>query len=576
MSYQIGKGSLYLGNVKWSTDNANVMLFSALDTEEHKAQGKTARNNFMKNHLTKVKSNVIWYDPNTYVDIKGRIKSVDSVNYCYYEPDPDILDIPLCCFVTNYEYQSANTTRLYLTLDTWQTYIYDTNLYQSYIERAIIPKSLDSALYNTLPEPISAQCDVQHLIKNILTTDEWSPRWVLHSTSRYESDKEYHYEGNGTSNTFAEYGAYIPDKATLKNIIKEYGRKSPEEIASDVGSASGNTTWKDWVNSIFDGTAGQDVIEAVKSTTSVADLQDHRNELIGLYGVPKWIIDNYGTGSLDNLDNRNVEVDVTINLNSSSLANGYTPRNKKLLSSVCRAYVLANRTGLKIPFKPELFEYPATHTPASSTTLTLRGIAMSTQGYMYRLSNYADEQTAYGECSYNAERRVGYDSNTGLNKMLSLIGAGSQLISAGAELGTSIATKNPLAIGQGVGGFVGSGISAIDQIGTKESHFGSNGDLLRTRGLYSQLHFYEVNPRTDQCQAIDNFFDMYGYTINRHWNIANYTNNRSLWNYVKTQNADLRTFAPSQYEQEIKGIFNNGVRIWHDYENFANYSQPNN
>ena len=577
MSYSIGKGKLYVGNVKWSNDYANVMLFATdLSTTEAKAQGKTRRNAFMKKQLREVKTNVIWYDPNSFVDIKGRIKSIDNVNYCYYEPDTDILDTPLCCFVTRYEYIAPSTTRLYLELDVFQNYIYDTNLYQSYIERAIIDKSLDSPLYNTLPEPISAQCDVQHELKDdtehstgILTRDDWSPSWVLHCASR-KVGKEYHYEGNGSSNTFGEYGCYIPNKEKLQSLIADYGRKSP----ADALGSDPDDKYSNWIADLLTG-ATLEKIGNLIATWSISDLQDHRDELIGLYGVPKWVIDNYDGDDKDNLDNRNVEKKVNIALNSSHLAvkdendKYYYPRNKKLLSSICRAYVLANRTGLKIPFKPELFT-------SDTTTLTLRGIAMSTQGYMYRLSDYLDEQTSYGEVSYNAERRVGFDSNTGLNKMLSLIGAGSQLVSAGVNIGQNIASKDVIGSAQSIGSFIGAGVSAIDQIGTQESHFGSNGDLLRTRGTYSQLHFYEVNPRIDQVRAIDNFFDMYGYTINRHWNIANFTNNRSVWNYVKTQNADLRVYAPANYENQMKQIFNNGVRIWHDYDKYANYSVANN
>lgn len=598
MSYNIGKGSLYVGNVKWSSDYKNVMLFaSSLDNDNDKSEGKTKRNNFMKNHLTKIKSNVIWYDPNQYVDIQGRIKKIDSVNYCYYEPDTDILDTPLCCFVTGYQYMSANTTRLFLSLDVWQTYIYDTNLYQSYIERAIISKSLDAPLYNTLPEPISAQCDVQHELNDdtegdgILSDEDWSPRWVLHSASHYYSaDGKYHYEGNGTENTFGEYGCYVDSVETMQKIIKHFGRQGlgdtlnqMKENIENVGDTIAGFDSEKWSNLILelmgvpvDDPTISEIMDMLGKGFSVAQYQDHRDELIGLYAVPKWVIDKAQSKgeTMTDLDNRVLDKECVITLNQKHLAvknndgTYYTPRNKKILSSVCRCYVLANRTGLKIPFKPELFT-------SSKTTLTLRGIAMSTSGYQYRLSNYSDEQTAYGEVAYNSERRVGFDNNTGLNKTLALIGAGTQLVEAGASLGGAVASGNAVATVSGIGSFIGAGMSAIDQVGTQEAHFGSNGDLLRVKRLYSQLHFYEVNPRLDQVQAIDNFFDMYGYTINRHWNIANFTNNRSNWNYVKTQNADLRVFAPADYEQIMKNIFDSGVRIWHKYDEYADYSEEN-
>ena len=61
MSYANGNpnGKLYVGNVKWSNDYKNVMLF---DT-------RIKRNEFLESHLTLLKENVIFINPNRYVDI---------------------------------------------------------------------------------------------------------------------------------------------------------------------------------------------------------------------------------------------------------------------------------------------------------------------------------------------------------------------------------------------------------------------------------------------------------------------------------------------------------------------------
>ena len=86
-------------------------------------------------------------------------------------------------------------------------------------------------------------------------------------------------------------------------------------------------------------------LTALSSGLSLAQFQDHRDELIGLYAVPKWVIDNYG-GNTKNLDNRNVETSLHFSISNSVIdsggSNSYTPRNKKLLTSICRAFVLAN------------------------------------------------------------------------------------------------------------------------------------------------------------------------------------------------------------------------------------------
>jgi len=560
-------GKLYIGNVKWSNDYKNVMLFASA----------AARDTFLKNHLTLIKSNVIFYNPNGYIDVKKKIENVESINYVLYINDSDISETSYCCFVTNFEYIAPRTTRLYVELDVFQMYHYSTSYYQSFIERAIIDKDDDAMDFNLLPEPINAPLIYEKELTQIGTTEKWQPIWVLHSASYYEySDHKYYYQGIGTDNTFGEYGRFIDNITELKTVLQNYGRKSAAEIADDVGQASGNQTWKDWINAMFAGTAGTDVIEAVKSTTSVADLQDHRDELIGLYAIPKWLYDEYidGGGNTNYATNERISVNFPLTVNNLNLANGYSPRNKKILSSVCRGYILANFTGLQIPYKPELF--------SGTPSITLYGITMSTSGYQFYISDYEDYQTAHGEVAYASERRVGYDANTGINKALSLIGAG-----AGVASGATQIASGGMGILTGTGAIGQSLVSAIDSLGTKEQHFGNNGDLLRITGARPQLRWYELNPSVSECQAIDNFFDMYGYTIHKHQNPLKYIYTyeqgaynrnkplRKYWEYIKTENVNMKCAAPSDYENKLKSIFNSGVTIWNDYDEFGDYSNSN-
>ncbi len=113
---------------------------------------------------------------------------------------------------------------------------------------------------------------------------------------------------------------------------------------------------------------------------------------------------------------------------------------------MARVYILANYTGLKLAFKPELF----TDTP----NLTITGITMATSGYQYAISNYKDYQQSYGEIPYTSERRVGYDANTGLNKALNVVSAGGQLASAVGTAYSGIATANPSTVISGIGSAV--------------------------------------------------------------------------------------------------------------------------
>lgn len=587
-------GKLYIGNVKWSNDYKNVMLFASA----------AARDAFLKSHLTLIKSNVIFYNPNGYIDVKRKIENVESINYALYINDSDISDTSYCCFVTNFEYIAPRTTRLYVELDVFQMYHYSTSYYQSFIERAIINKSDDSMKFNLLPEPINAPLIFEEELTQIGKASEteseadvrkkWQPVWVLHSASYYNDTKgEYQYKGIGTDNTFGEYGRFIDDVSELETLLKMYGRKGFNDTLQDfsdmldetVGALTqnGKDVIKALIQGIFSGgvatTQGWNNMTGMSTVSDVfniAEYQDHRDELIGLYAIPKWLYTQYiaDGGNQNYATNKRTSVTFPMSINSSSLANGYSPRNKKMLSSVCRGYLLANFTGLQIPFKPELF----TATPS----ITLYGITMSTSGYQFYISDYEDYQTAHGEVAYASERRVGYDANTGINKALALIGAG-----AGVASGATQIASGGAGIITGAGAVGQSLVSAIDSLGTKEQHFGNNGDLLRITGARPQLRWYELNPSVSECQAIDNFFDMYGYTIHKHQNplkyIYTYENGaynknkplRRYWQYIKTENVNMKCAAPSDYENKLKSIFNSGVTIWNDYDEFGDYSNTN-
>lgn len=563
-------GKLYLGTVKWSNDHKNVMLFA----------NKSARDTFFTTNFALIKNDVIYYSPNQYIDVRGRIKHIEHVNYAYFINDSDISDRPYCCFVTNYEYISPETTRLYIQLDVFQMYIYDVTFYQSFIERAIVTKASDATVGKyVLPEPISAKLEYESQIATIFNQSDWQPIWCLHTASYYNSnDGKYHYEGKGTNNTYGEYVRFIESQDELKTLLRMYGRASLGEAlqkisdniddAVDDWETAGKAFIKNVINGMLSGgivnAQGYSNITGMSSLTeglSLAQFQDHRDELIGLYAIPKWLKDKYVSdgGDENYADNKRTTINSeTISINQNSLANGYSPRNKKLLTSVCRSFCLANRAGFRKALKPELF--------TANPVIQLTGITTSTGGYQYHITNYKEYTDSFGEIPYNSERRVGYDANTGVNKALNLLNAGASVAGGAAALGSG-------QILSGAVGVIGGAVSAVDAVGAQGGGFGSNGDLLRVTGDRPQLRFYEINPSVESCEAIDNFFDMYGYTIQKHLNPSSYIRSRTRWNYIETRDINLTVPAPADYENELKAAFNSGVTFWHNYNTFGIYTQ---
>ena len=101
----------------------------------------------------------------------------------------------------------------------------------------------------------------------------------------------------------------------------------------------------------------------------------------------------------------------------------------------------------------------------------------------------------------------------------------------------------------------------------------NNGDVI-TASNNNTFRFYHMCLREQFAKQIDDYFSMYGYQINevKRPNITGRLN----WNYVKTIGANIQGDIPENDLNEIKGIFNNGVTLWHNTSTYLDYSQSNN
>lgn len=80
-------------------------------------------------------------------------------------------------------------------------------------------------------------------------------------------------------------------------------------------------------------------------------------------------------------------------------------------------------------------------------------------------------------------------------------------------------------------------------------------------------------PRIGYAERIDNFFQMYGYKVNRLGVPAH--NNREKWDYVKTIGCQLVGRFPAEYQLRIRQLFDQGITFWHNYEDMYAYNQKN-
>lgn len=90
-----------------------------------------------------------------------------------------------------------------------------------------------------------------------------------------------------------------------------------------------------------------------------------------------------------------------------------------------------------------------------------------------------------------------------------------------------------------------------------------NGQNLNISALAELLGVivWQCSASRDMRERAHEYFRRFGYTVGE--NIKYNTKSRQLWNYVKTSDAVISTNFGTYYSQELRRIFNAGVRIWH-------------
>lgn len=540
--------TLYVGVAPWNSDLKNVQSYASRAEQISTIQGLLSHK---YEHI-----NIIRRDSD--LILKGVNEDLTQCNYLMYQ-NADISNKWYFAFIDNVQYNSLNSVIISHTIDVWQTYQFDITYYKNLILRAHVAKSADTVGRWLAPEPISVAPEFERK-HNVFNNLSWVPQYVLHSTSVFNnSTKKYEYKGNGTGATLsAEYGIFVDDDDDVQTVVKNYGKLS----AAEALKSNDDDEYSNWIADLL---TGQTIDKAVKliSTTSISQLQDHRNELIGLYAIPAWVHD----GSNKYATNAITSKSVSVTLPTSTLACGYAPRNKKMLSSLCKAYLFYNENGFKLPLKPELFT-------SGSPSFTVKSTELSTNGFILQIGSYADYTAKTNKISYRCENRLGYDANTGLDKVLNTLTSAVGVVNAVGSVASQAFVGNVGGAVQGAVGAVQQSINMIDALGQRGVSTGASGDIMSITEKRAMPVFADVSPTEAQCRYIDDYLDVYGYAINEIGKISTYMKNRSNWNYIQVANCNIKVSAPNDDVNKLKQMFESGVTIWH--KNFGDYDQTNN
>jgi hypothetical protein len=241
--------------------------------------------------------------------------------------------------------------------------------------------------------------------------------------------------------------------------------------------------------------------------------------------------------------------------------------------------MISNNGGSDITYAWEEFS-------SSNANFTERGVV--TQGCDIKItpSNYKNTNLS-GGYDWSVSRQkfpsVSWNSNFYLNwvavngKYQEIQAGLTGLSFAGGMIGGMLTGNLGQMVGS-VGGLASSVANQAQQVReakmTPDSAKGNTntGDLNYSAGK-NCFTAYKMSIKAEYAKIIDDYFSAFGYKVNA-LKVPNITG-RTYWNYVKTIGANIEGNIPQADMDEIKGLFDRGITIWHDTTHYLDYTQNN-
>lgn len=488
------------------------------------------------------------YGTKAYVRFPKKVDEIINCNYLMFQ-NTNQSSKWYYAFIDEIEYSNDNNSIIHFTIDVLQTWYFDLNYKQSFIEREHVTNDAIGA--NTVSEPFDTG---DLFINTSVSWDKIKKDFVVIVASSVDLTKDSENFPDVGGNTYGNVYSglryyYFKNDSTLNNVIVE-------------------VTGAGKINAI-----------AYMFMYPIEGI----NQILGEYGeLNESLVPFYFTLSIP------VPTSFTYRSNSG-ITDSYTPKNNKLLTYPYCMLSATNNQGQANTYRTQDFggggagmcDFTCVSIPGPASK-----ILMYPKNYNGALNNYEniDEAItlpAYPQCSWNYDTFNAWFAQNGASWAVSQVGSVISLASTIGSFGGAVGTGN-------LGGIASNGSSLINQtlgIGsTAASIFersilpaSSSGNSGGTNILMSMesntfiVRSLQIKP--EFARIIDEAFEKIGYKVNRVKQIQFRT--RPQWNYIKTIGANITGNIPQNDLDNVKSIFDNGLTWWHVPENVGNYSLNN-
>ena len=534
------QSNITLVNVPWDNNYQNVRNFNDIG----------AQNTYFSNLFPRINFEEYTYlRKNRSIRVGVGVDEIREYNYLYYNNGDGKT---YYCFIEDYNYISENVTELIIKIDVYQTYMFEYTILKSFVEREHVTLSSDVAGNYTFPEELETGEYISREFTNVAETQN-TYLIIQIGKNPYNNLETFNY--------------------TNKDGIMQFGYMFAYKI-----SELTDTTSKEW-------NCFRDLITKVRK-------QGISENIFAVYSVPYFVIGERYTNNLleekypcmikwdDTSYGSKNEIEKTFSPpfgenQFNYLGKIYTGKNNKLLTYPYKYLSVSNNVGSLNTYRYENFEN-------GIPKFILKGV-MSIGGSIKLIPENYNGQTRneneglilgkYPQFMWGNDVYTNWLTQNAINVLgdfidvgLTFTKSGISLVGGGPVAGTSYAFSGMQKIISNIGNIYKHSFAPNTISGNA-----SGGDI---NSASSQNTFIishnEIKP--EYAEIIDNFFEMYGYKINK-LKVPE-TTSRKYWNYVKTIDINMEGNIPETDLTELKNIFNTGVTIWHT-DNMYNYSLNN-
>ena len=459
-------------------------------------------------------------------------------------------------FINQVEYKNDNMVELSLELDVLQTYLFDFNLLNCFVERQ----------HTTTDVPgehnVDEGLDVGELVESC--AENWSDLNDL---------------------CILVLSTINPNYANTEKPVQALGDMYDNVFSGLKVWAVDSKDWSQWSLKL-------DALSEAGFLDGIVAMWMYPKKCVALGGENAWDDDVLCKVVTNCANNHSSFV---YSGNDGTLA-GYVPKNRKLLSYPFRFLYATNNQGGGGVFRFERFSDPANPSFQARGSISADAI-IKMRPYRYNgITEIKTAGLAGADCIGNYEHGItlgGYPSCAWDADVYKLWLAQNQN-QLDHSMGTAVLGVAGGAVTALVSGFMGNIAGVVGGAGAVIGGAQQIGALLaqkadmsiqppQARGAFSsnvnivsKMHtftFYTKSVDAEHARIIDDYFTMYGYKLNRVQkpNICA----RPAYTYVKTIGCNISGNMCTEDRTKITSIFDHGITWWQNGDKIADYTQDN-